>query len=116
MWSWRQVLPLRFRSRRSLESTFYISTFVAALVTVSISASTWLPCPANGQGTFTNRIDPANRSALSEEEAKRKAPSGYEANALPVQGLGQRAYLTRREGWIEIDEQPSFFSWRRWVS
>lgn len=107
-----------------MESTFFVSTFFAALVTVSISASTILPCPANGSGSLKKRLDPALRSALSEEDAnagehakeRMDGRHGYKPDNLPAGGLGQRAYLTRRGGWIEIDERPPLFSWRRWTS
>ena len=51
---------------------------------------------------------------MAEEQPKdsRKIDSGD----LPAHGLGQRALLTRRGGWIEIEERPSLFSWRRWTS
>jgi len=110
------MLPARLRSRRSLESTVYVTTFLAALVTVSVSASTILPCPANGYGTLTDRLHPANRGAVMEESKKQESTSGYVPEQLPIRGLGQRAYLTKRDGWIEINEQPSLFSWRRWTS
>ena len=115
---WRNILPLRWRSRRSLESTFFVTTFIAALVTVSLSASTILPCPANGKGTFQDRLD--SRGPFSEEEVMsddaKKTHTRYAPESLPVGGLGQRAYLTRRGGWIEIEERPPLFSWRRWTS
>lgn len=46
----------------------------------------------------------------------KKAHTRYAPESLPVGGLGQRAYLTRRGGWIEIEERPPLFSWRRWTS
>lgn len=115
---WRNILPLRWRSRRSLESTFFVTTFIAAMVTVSLSASTILPCPANGKGNLQDRLD--SRGTFSEEETMsddaKKAHTRYAPESLPVGGLGQRAYLTRRGGWIEIEERPPLFSWRRWTS
>ena len=118
MWFWRYAIPQRLKTRRALESTFFASTFVAALVTVSLSASTILPCPANGHGALVNRFHPSSRGALSEEDeaSGKHSQSGYHPESLPVGGLGQRAYLTRSGGWIEIDERPSFFSGRRWTS
>lgn len=101
---------LKLRSPRSLESTFFLATFIAAIATVSVSASTILPCPASGSA----RLDPSSRGAMAEEQPKdsRKIDRGD----LPAHGLGQRALLTRRGGWIEIEERPSLFSWRRWTS
>lgn len=116
MRSWRSMLPPKLRTRRSMESTVYAMTFLAALVTVSVSASTILPCPANGYGTLTDRLHPANRGAMMEESEKRESTNGFTPEQLPIRGLGQRAYLTKRDGWIEINERPSLFSWRRWTS
>ncbi|WFD28259.1 hypothetical protein MNAN1_003267 [Malassezia nana] len=116
MRTWRSLLPGRLRTRRSLESTVYVTTFLAALVTVSVSASTILPCPANGYGPLKDRLLPTNRGAMLEESEKQESCSGYVPEQLPIRGLGQRAYLTKRDGWIEIDQRPSLFSWRRWTS
>lgn len=112
-WAQRRLSLLsRMRFRKSLESSFYITTFVAALLTVSVSASTMLPCPANSHGSPESGV----RSALTEEVPKKAQSTGVEREELPVGGLGQRAYLTKRGGWIEIEERPSLFSWRRWTS
>lgn len=116
MRSLRSMLPARLRTRRSLESTVYVTTFIAALVTVSVSASTILPCPANGYGALKDRLHPANRGAMLEECEERESTPGYVPEQLPIRGLGQRAFLTKRDGWIEINERPSLFSWRRWTS
>ena len=114
----RQRLGLlsRLRFRKSLESTFFVTTFVAALLTVSVSASTMLPCPANSHGSLASNMGNGVRNALSEERPNQNQSNGVDRESLPVRGLGQRAYLTKKNGWIEIDEQPSLFSWRRWTS
>ena len=97
---WTRKLWAQMRGRRMLETSVIVTTFCAALLTVSVSASTFLPCPVNNG---------PSRSALSEEKQ-------IDREKLPVGGLGQRAHLTKQGGWIEIDERPSFFSLRRWTS
>ncbi|WFD31887.1 hypothetical protein MSPP1_002927 [Malassezia sp. CBS 17886] len=81
---------------------FFLSTFVVALVTVSVSASTILPCPASGTGPLGSRLGAHSRSALA-EAAEKTEPTGVDREALPG-------------GWIEITEQPSWLSLRRWTS
>ncbi|WFD07436.1 hypothetical protein MVES1_002800 [Malassezia vespertilionis] len=105
----------RLRFRKSLESGIFTATFVVAILTVSISASTILPCPANGKGSVKDRMDPHTRGAFAQEEQKTNDTPNAPKDTLPVGGLGQRALLTKRGGWIEIDERPPFFSWRRWT-
>ena len=74
--------------------------------------------PSKWQGNLQDRLD--SRGTFSEEEIMsddaKKAHTRYAPESLPVGGLGQRAYLTRRGGWIEIEERPPLFSWRRWTS
>lgn len=109
---WRRAFPLRLRSRRSWESTFFISTFAAAVVTVSLSASTLLPCPAHERGARTE-----SRETMAPTTPSTRTPVARpDREALPVGGLGQKALLTRRDGWIDIDERPPLLSWRRWAS
>lgn len=71
------------RTRRLATSTFFIATFAASILTVSLSASTILPCPANSRSK--------SRGTLAEEGE--------------MGGIGQKVHLTRKGGWIEI-EQP----------
>lgn len=106
MFGARPRLLSRLRLRKSLESSFFITTFVVALLTVSVSASSMLPCPAN-------RADTGMRHAHAEDRPKHHA--AVDREEMPVGGLGQRAYLTKQGGWIEIDQRPSLFSWRRWA-
>lgn len=116
-WIRQRLNPLsRLRFRKSLESSFYITTFVAALLTVSVSATTMLPCPANTHSSLTEQMEKGVRNALSEERPRQTHHAGIDRESLPVGGLGQRAYLTKKDGWLEIDERPSLFSWRRWTS
>lgn len=115
----RQRLNLfsRMRFRKSFESTVYITTFIVALFTVSVSASAMLPCPANSDASLTRQMEKGVRNAFTEEQHKeQKNTSNIDRESLPVGGLGQRAHLTKKNGWIEIDERPSLFSWRRWAS
>lgn len=111
MWLPRLPSALRARSRRGLESSVFIVTFCAALATVSLSASTLLPCPANGRGGLSERIGANARGAFAEEDEESK----LERASLPAGGRGQRAHLTKQGGWLEISDRPSIFSPRRWV-
>lgn len=83
MWSsLRSITNPSVRTRRLATSTFFIATFAASILTVSLSASTILPCPANRSGT---------RGMLADEQEGREEL-----------GVGQKVHLTKKGGWIEI--------------
>ena len=81
-----------------------MTTFCASLVTVS--ASTFMTCPVNNE-------KPRNTFY---EDKPLEQEKHVEREKLPVGGLGQRAYLTKEGGWIEIGNRPSIFSLRRWIA
>ncbi|EST04858.1 hypothetical protein PSEUBRA_006179 [Kalmanozyma brasiliensis GHG001] len=88
MWSsLRTISNPSVRTRRLATSTFFIATFAASILTVSLSASTILPCPAARSGSRGVRAD-------EEKDAREQL------------GVGQKVHLTKKGGWIEI-AQPT---------
>ncbi|PWN46554.1 hypothetical protein IE53DRAFT_322754 [Violaceomyces palustris] len=90
----RMITNPSVRTRRLATSSFFLATFFASIVTVSLSASTILPCPANRGG--------GSRGALAEKDQSRL---DLRPN-MPARGVGQRVLLTSKGGWIEIEEKP----------
>ncbi|KDN36563.1 hypothetical protein K437DRAFT_210422, partial [Tilletiaria anomala UBC 951] len=86
------LTPHRASTRRFLTSSAFVATFCAAILTVSVSASTALPCPARA-GTAHVSI------AAEDEHGQHTHRSVREASA----GIGEKVRLTRRGGWIEIE-------------
>ncbi|CBQ72843.1 conserved hypothetical protein [Sporisorium reilianum SRZ2] len=89
------------RTRRLATSSFFIATFAASILTVSLSASTILPCPANSRsktrGTLADGDTAPVEAHKEEQEGAREAWQGRGA-------IGQKVVLTRKGGWIEIDQ------------
>ncbi|ETS59469.1 hypothetical protein PaG_06387 [Moesziomyces aphidis] len=83
---WGRLANSSVRTRRLATSSFFIATFAAAFLTVSLSASTILPCPASRAPT---------RGTMAEESDRER----------PRSAVGQKVVLTRKGGWIEV-EQP----------
>ncbi|EPQ27592.1 uncharacterized protein PFL1_04730 [Pseudozyma flocculosa PF-1] len=81
------MIPLfqSIRGRRLATSTFFLATFCASILTVSVSASNILPCPA------------PRRSIADGEPLTEEAEDG-DADSMPMKGLGQRVLLTRKGG------------------
>jgi hypothetical protein len=77
------------RNRRAFTSTFFLATFFGAIMTVGISASPLLACPAK------TRKDQAGRSMSSYNDKE---------DAERILGQGERVKLTRKGGWIEIED------------
>lgn len=86
---WRALTNPSTRTRRLATSTFFVATFAASILTVSLSASTILPCPANRS---------TSRSTLSQPDDSAREDA--------LKNVGQKVLLTRKGGWIEI-EQPN---------
>ncbi|KIS66210.1 uncharacterized protein UMAG_05944 [Mycosarcoma maydis] len=87
MWSSLRALTSlnpSVRTRRAATSTFFITTFAASILTVSLSASTMLPCPANKRA----------RATLADEDV---------SNTDDPMPIGHKVRLTRKGGWIEIE-------------
>jgi hypothetical protein len=78
----------RFRNRRKYTSTFFLATFLGAIVTVSLS-ETILPCPAKTRNGQYRR----NVAATYQDEAG-------DAGTL---ARGEKVKLTKKGGWIEVD-------------
>ena len=104
MWasSLRSISNPSVRTRRLATSTFFIATFVASILTVSLSASTILPCPANTRSKYRGAYT-EDQEHMQERHNIRQAAA---AEQMPANGVGQKILLTRKGGWIEI-EQPS---------
>lgn len=84
------------RTRRLFTSSFFLATFCGAIITVSLT--TLLPCPARvGPGQYRSR---ENRIA-SEEATAVEAVNPTSDTKLRQ---GERIHLTKKGGWIEIDE------------
>ncbi|SPO27242.1 uncharacterized protein UTRI_10359 [Ustilago trichophora] len=83
------ILNPSIRFRRLATSSFFIATFAASILTVSISASTILPCPANSRSQ--------SRATLSDESIH---PQSQSQSQLIK---GQKVLLTRKGGWIQVD-------------
>ncbi|KAN0064080.1 hypothetical protein ACQY0O_003244 [Thecaphora frezii] len=93
------------RTRRFATSSFFLATFFASFLTVSLSASTILPCPANrNRGT---RADSSHHSNTTDSHSQSQEEAGASAQGLPANGVGQRVLLTRKGGWIEIEPPKS---------
>ncbi|SPO26896.1 uncharacterized protein UTRI_10359_B [Ustilago trichophora] len=86
----RQLLNPSIRIRRLATSSFFIATFAASILTVSLSASTILPCPANSRSS--------SRGTLSDSDSN-------EQNTNLIKG--QKVILTKKGGWIEVDLPPT---------
>lgn len=92
------------RMRRLATSGFFVATFAASILTVSLSASTILPCPAN--------VRSKSRGALADYDQQpthtADAPSNthIDHSLFPFNGVGQRILLTKKGGWIEIQQPP----------
>ena len=76
------------RNRRSFTSSFFLATFLGAIVTVSLSGSTILPCPAKMR---------------REQYRSTMGSSGQDVGRTLSEG--ERVRLTRKGGWIEIENQ-----------
>lgn len=81
------ILP-KFRNRRTFTSTFFLATFLGAVVTVGLS-ETILPCPAKTRNSQFRRETVA---AFNDKDEDGKGL-----------GQGERVKLTRKGGWIEIE-------------
>lgn len=80
------MAPRSAAGKRLLTSSAFFATFLAAIVTVSVSASSGaLPCPARPGGSI--------------------APLGMEGedDAERAKSVGEKVKLTRKGGWIEIE-------------
>lgn len=84
----RQLGRPNMRGRKAFTSTFFWATFLGAIATVSLSASTILPCPAK-----------TRRRQLEESAAAYRNAQDDSQRGL---GQGERVKLTRKGGWIEI--------------
>ncbi|TKY86289.1 hypothetical protein EX895_005114 [Sporisorium graminicola] len=97
------------RTRRLATSTFFMATFAASILTVSLSASTILPCPANSRsktrGTLADSDHVTASSSPSPPAAEAEAAGGGEQGGWHSgAAVGQKVILTRKGGWIEIDQ------------
>ncbi|KAJ1599094.1 hypothetical protein NDA14_001624 [Ustilago hordei] len=95
MWL-RSITNPTIRTRRIATSSFFIATFAASILTVSLSASSILPCPANRVPRGTSA------QAQVENEYIAREATGAEEETIPT---GQKVLLTSKRGWIQI-EQP----------
>lgn len=87
---YRSFLSPSIRSRRLFTSSFFMATFCGAVITVGLSASSILPCPARV------RRDQYRREVSLEEPV----------DCVMEERLdGERVKLTRKGGWIEIEER-----------
>jgi hypothetical protein len=84
----RQLTKPSIRGRRAFTSTFFWATFIGAIATVSLSASTILPCPAK-----------TRRQQLEQSAAAYRNSNDSESSL----GQGERVKLTKKGGWIEIE-------------
>ena len=89
---------MRPTTRRLFTSSFFLATFCGAIITVSLT--TLLPCPARvGPGQYRSR---ENRIA-SEEASSIGSNSNLSSSDARLR-QGERIHLTKKGGWIEIDE------------
>lgn len=85
----RQFTKPSIRGRKAFTSSFFWATFLGAIITVSLSASTILPCSAKQR-----RLQDLQRVSTYHDED----------DSL---GQGERVKLTKKGGWIEIEETRS---------
>ncbi|KAJ1021966.1 hypothetical protein NDA18_005203 [Ustilago nuda] len=91
MWL-RSITNPTIRTRRIATSSFFIATFAASILTVSLSASSILPCPANR----------APRGTSAQAQVENEYIAGAQEEPIPT---GQKVLLTSKRGWLQI-EQP----------
>ncbi|PWY98049.1 hypothetical protein BCV70DRAFT_140975, partial [Testicularia cyperi] len=95
MWASSSIRALTnpsMRARRLATTAFFGATFAAAILTVSVSASTILPCPANSRSKTRGTLADTHTSSTPDSN-----------ESIPANGIGQRIHLTRKGGWIEIE-------------
>ncbi|SJX62678.1 uncharacterized protein SRS1_16575 [Sporisorium reilianum f. sp. reilianum] len=88
------------RTRRLATSTFFIATFAASILTVSLSASTILPCPANSRAKTRGTLADGHVAATDEQQDDEGTRQAWQGRGA----IGQKVVLTRKGGWIEIDK------------